>query len=359
MPSVPPYAAVSESVSLAGKCVPRAKGYVNFVLRRIPSDVAALPRREDIPDPVDWLATFYSYPRWMVRRWRKRFGEAETVQLLEAGNTFPKLGIRTNRLKATRGEVAKELEGAGAVVREGVFSPDALSISGMRKITETPAFLDGRVYIQDESSQLAALALAPREGERILDACSGMGGKATHLAEIAGDGADITAVDRDAGRLEKCRENARRLGVESLSLVRGDLLDKGFSPGGPFDGILVDVPCSGLGILRRHPELKWQKKASDPSRLAVTQLHLLRRAADWLSPGGRLVYSTCTLEPEENEDVVRAFLAARKDFSPIGPPRGAIGDIGRIEGPEGYIAAFPHRHDTNGAFVALMRKSPS
>ena len=354
--SVPPYAAVSESVNLAGRHAPRAKGFVNWALRRIDPSWAERPGREDITDPVMRLATSFSFPAWMSGRWHRRFGEEETRRLMEAMNTFPPLDLRVNTLRSTPEEAGRELGDSGGDVTRGAYAAASLHLSGLRRVTELPVFLEGRIYIQDQSSQLAALALAPRPGERVLDACAGVGGKSTHLAEIMGDSGEITAVDSDPVRLRHLEENLQRLHLTSVTPLRANLLSPSFSPDRPFDRILVDAPCSGLGIIRRHPDLKWGKKESDVPRLAALQLKLLRKAASLLSPGGTLAYSTCTIEPEENEAVVERFLRKEPGFQAVPPPAESVGNLEELLTPEGYLFALPHRHGMNGGFVAVLKR---
>lgn len=357
MPSVPRYAAVSESVELAKAHLPRAGGFVNWVLRRIGPAYRDRPRREEIPDRIRWMAVYYSFPHWIVRRWAGRFGPDETERLLDATNTFPPLDLRVNTLRAGVGEVEEELRRRGGSPLRGTYSPACLRAEGLRSATDLDAFSGGLFYIQDESSQLAPLALSPRRGERILDACAGLGGKATHLAEISRDGAPITAVDRDGGRLALLRRNAARLGITSVAAVQADLLSPPFPEGASFERILVDAPCSSLGIIRRHPELKWSKRASDPKRFQSLQFGILRRVSDLLAEGGVLAYSTCTTEPEENEAVVHRFLEDRRHFRILRPPDGAIDRIEDLLTPEGFLVTLPHRHGINGSFTALLQRS--
>jgi 16S rRNA (cytosine967-C5)-methyltransferase len=295
----------------------------------------------------------------MVKRWEGRFGPRGTEDFLAAMNTFPPLDVRVNALKTGVGRMRKELGLEGAAVETGRYSPCCLRLTGTRALTDLPAFREGRVYIQDEASQLASLALGPREGDRILDACSGVGGKATHLAEAAGDRAKITAVDRDRLQLVRLEENRARLGITSLGAVQGDLLDAPFPPVAPFDRILVDAPCSSLGIIRRHPEFKWSKRPSDVRRFADLQTRLLCRASELVVPGGVVAYSTCTTEPEENEEIVGRFLDLRPHFAVLRPEGGAIRHLGELLTPEGFISTLPHRHGMNGGFVALLRRSPA
>ncbi len=367
-PSVPPYAAVSESVELAKQTSPKAAGFVNWVLRRVGPDVADLPRRRDIPDALRWLATCYSFPPWIVRRWVRRFGEQEAEELLAASNAFPGLDVRVNLLRSSPEDVAEELRAAGAEVSRGEWSPAALRVGGMREITAHPAFREGRLYIQDESSQLVALALAPHRGESILDACAGVGGKATHVSELTGDTARIAAVDVSGARLALLEENLRRLGHRGVKPTEGDILSADLPLEGPFDRVVLDAPCSSLGIIRRHPELKWVKRAGDIPRFAALQLRLLERVSALVKPGGTIAYSTCTMEPEENEDVVRRFLEVHREFFVDAPwqetrdrrrtAKPCGGGLERLVTPEGFVATYPHRHGVNGSFIARLRRRP-
>lgn len=361
-PSVPAYAAVSASVDLARALAPQTAGFVNWLLRRVGPDAAALPRRENFGDEIAWLATFHSFPHWLVRRWLKRLGQEQAALLLEAMNTHPPPHLRVNRLRGEPVATGADLAAAGFEIEPGRFAPNALRVRGAGALTETAPFREGAIYFQDESSQLAALVLAPRAGERILDACTGVGGKATQIAELSGNGAKVVAVDQDAGRLARLVENARRLGAEGIEPRRGDLLDPATCGDERFDAVLLDAPCSSLGTIPRHPEIKWTKRASDPKRLAELQLRLLERSADLLAPGGRIVFSTCSTEPEEGEGVIGRFLTAHPGLRTV-RIGGAIAksagtmNAGELLTPEGYLRSWPHRHGIGGAFVALLEKN--
>jgi len=335
---------------------------VNWLLRRVGEDAVNQPQREDFSDELAWLATIHSFPHWLVRRWVKRLGAGEAARLLEAMNTHPPPHLRVNRLRATPDEVSDALVAAGFEIEPGRFAPDALRVRGAGALTETASFREGAIYFQDESSQLAALVLAPRAGERILDACTGVGGKATQIAELSGNGATIVAVDQDSGRLARLAENAQRLGAKGIEPRRGDLLDPATCSGERFDAVLLDAPCSSLGTIPRHPEIKWAKKASDPKRLAELQLRLLERSGDLLVPGGRIVFSTCSTEPEEGEEVITRFRKTRPDFrvAKIGAQPSVAGEVRNLEAlltSRGFLRTWPHRHCIGGAFVALLQKS--
>ena len=358
-PSVPAYAAVSASVDLARALAPKTAGFVNWLLRRVGPEALDRPRRGDFRDELAWLATSHSFPHWMLKRWVGRLGVPETAHLLAAMNTHPPPHLRVNRLRAEPAAMRDALSAAGFEVESGRFAPLALHVRGAGALTGTAPFREGAIYIQDESSQLAALALMPRPGERILDACAGVGGKATQIAELAGNRAAILAVDPDAGRLALLAENVQRLGAAGIEIRRGDLLGPSVVGAERFDAVLLDAPCSALGTIPRHPEIKWSKRASDPKRLAALQLRLLERSADLLTPGGRIAYSTCSTEPEEGEEVIARFLAAHPGFRAA--DFGALGDSGILNvaellTPEGYLRAWPHRHGIGGAFVALLSR---
>jgi 16S rRNA (cytosine967-C5)-methyltransferase len=360
-PSVPAYAAVSESVDLARALDPKSAGFTNWLLRRIGADAAALPRREDFPDELAWLGARHSFPAWLVRRWSKRLGAEETARLLESMNEHPSPHLRVNRLRSSGDAAIHALAEEGFSAVPGRYARDSLHVRGSGHLTGTSLFREGAFYLQDESSQVAALALTPRPGERILDACAGVGGKTTQLAELSGNTATIVAVDRDAGRLQRLAENAERLGTAGIDARRGDLLDPSTLRGERFDAVLLDAPCSALGTIPRHPEVKWSKRAADPGRLAELQLQLLARTAEVVSPGGRIVYSTCSTEPEAGEEVIARFLAANQAFSvrrfDDGAPDAGLRKIEELLTPGGFLRTWPHRHGIGGAFVALLKRT--
>jgi len=358
-PSVPAYAAVSASVDLARTLAPQAAGFVNWLLRRVGADAVNQPQRGDFSDDLAWLATYHSFPHWLVRRWVKRLGTSEAAHLMEAMNSHPPPHLRVNRLRATPETVADALAAAGFETAPGRYAPHALQVRGAGALTGTAPFREGSIYLQDESSQLAALVLMPRAGERILDACAGVGGKSTQIAELSGNGATIIAVDQDSARLARLAENAGRLGALGIEPRRGDLLDQATCAGERFDAVLLDAPCSALGTIPRHPEIKWSKRASDPKRLAELQLRLLERSADLLAPGGRVVFSTCSTEPEEGEEVITRFLKTHPGYrvAKIGAQTPAGAEISNREElltSRGFLRAWPHRHGIGGAFVALL-----
>lgn len=314
---VPPHAAVDEAVRLAAARWHKGiTGFVNGVLRNLARRLAdgslSLPRREDGLET--YLTVTESHPDWLVRRWLAELGPVRAESVCHLDNEAAPTFVRANRLKNTRDELADRLRAEGVTVTEGTLAPEGLAIEGYPSLPELASFREGRFFVQDEAAMLVAPLIDPRPGETIVDACSAPGGKATHLAELTGDRARVLAIDAAAEKLRLIAENCRRLGLSGVEAIHGDARRlPGLVPG-KVDGALVDAPCSGLGVLRRRPDSRWRKRPEDPAALAPLQLALLDAAAGSVAPGGRIVYSTCTISATENDDVVRSFLAAHPEF---------------------------------------------
>ncbi|HSN71310.1 MAG TPA: 16S rRNA (cytosine(967)-C(5))-methyltransferase RsmB [Steroidobacteraceae bacterium] len=302
--NVAPHAAVSETVEAArvlGR--PRASGLVNAVLRRAQREADALLAAID-----NDLALRTAHPAWLVERLRADWGD-EIEALLDANNEPPPLWLRVNRRRLTVDECRERLAAEGHEVTTNPYAPDALQLAAAVDVRSLQAFVAGAVSVQDAAAQLAARLLAPQPGERLLDACAAPGGKTCHLLEIQPELAELVAVDDSADRLERVRENLDRLGLEA-TLVRGDAsAPADWWDGGPFDRILLDVPCSATGVIRRHPDIKLLRRPHDIETLAARQRRLLERLWPLLRPGGRLVYASCSALRSENADVVEGFLA--------------------------------------------------
>jgi len=342
---VPAYAAVDASVRLAGR---RAGGLVNAVLRRAAIDPAALP---DLPaDPIARLAIECSHPEWLVARWATEFPPDELPALLAANNERAPSAVRTNRLRATRAGVLDELRAAGVTATSGAWAPDAIVIArGAASLRGLPAWREGRIAFQGEVSQLVAPLLDVRGDAHVLDACAAPGGKAAHAATLVELRGRVVALDVRAGGAARIRAEARRLGADAVDVVAADARRPPFRS--RFDAVLVDAPCSGLGTLRRHPELRWRRRPADLARLATLQGELLAGVAPLVRPGGVLVYAVCTITREETDDVVRAFLEARRGFAlePLADLPAAL--LGR----DGCMRTLPHRHGLDGFFAARFR----
>jgi 16S rRNA (cytosine967-C5)-methyltransferase len=325
---VPPSAAVSESVKLAkaerGKLKRDWSGVVNAVLRSLLRKPAP-PWPSMHNDAAAALAAKYSVPEWLSGRWLERWGFDRAEAVCEQASSIPPMTLRVNRLHTTRDEYLGRLRESGLMATATRISPVGITLGEGVSVPSLPGFSSGHFYVEDEAAQLIPPLLDAQPGDLILDACAAPGGKATHLAELMHDRGQIYAVDRSEARLTILEANVRRLGHKSLMPVVGDLRNPSWlqpkrerlprrEGGVRFDRILVDAPCSGLGVLRRHPEAKWRKSSGQFERHQAVQLQILESSALSLRPGGVLVYSTCSTEVEENEDVIDQFLRSHAEF---------------------------------------------
>ena len=315
---IPAYAAVDEAVKLALRHGRRGgEKFVNAVLRNAPKSISEVrfPARES--DPVKHIAAALSHPEWLVRRWAGRMGIAGAEALCAAGNEQPPLTARVNTIRTTRDRLIAALAAEGCRAAPNPNHPLAVDIGELpRPLPELAAFRNGLFWIQDVSGMRVTDLVGAQRGERIADLCAGPGGKAAGLAAAAGDGAELFCVELDSAKAEMVRENARRLGLRSICCVTGDARTAMRIPGlAPVDRALVDAPCSNTGVLRRRPEARWRLRLEDIPRLAETQGALLAAAAVVVKPGGMIVYSTCSIEPDENEAVIAAFLGGNPDWT--------------------------------------------
>ncbi|NLA11764.1 MAG: 16S rRNA (cytosine(967)-C(5))-methyltransferase RsmB [Firmicutes bacterium] len=355
---IPPHAAVDEAVRLARRYGHRGvAGLVNAVLRRLAKTPGKLPRPLPQGEPLEHLALSTSHPRWLVERWSRRFGPAEALLLGEANNLPPPLALRPNGLRCpSPAFLIERLLAEGVPAELSPRLPGAVLAKPGGPLSELASYREGLFTVQGESSLLVAPLLQPQPGEHIVDLCSAPGGKSTHLAELMGDRGRVTAVDRHPHRLALVERAAKRLGLTAVKTIAAD--------GTRFDGsglppphrILVDAPCSGLGVIRRLPELKWRRRPEDLQRLARLQLSLLERAATLLRPGGRLLYSVCTTEPEETTAVADTFEAAHPSLVPEPFPTPLLHGLERDPAEPGRLFLHPHRHRLDGFFIALWRK---
>ncbi len=355
MTRVPDAAAVNESVALAPA---EARGFVNAVLRALARGRETLQGPETIADPVERLAIAESHPRWMVEEWIARLGCEGAAELCRANNRRPGLTLRVNTARMGREALIRLLDKAGVAAKAGKYSPLAVRIEEGGAPAELPGFGDGLFAVQDEASQLAALVLGPRPGEMVLDACAAPGTKSLMLIELMGAQGRVIAVDVHEGRLKRMAAEARRLGARNVTRIAADAsgpiaLPQRFQ-GARFDRALVDAPCTGLGTIRRRPEIKWRRTAGDAAERAALQRRILMNVAGLVKPGGALVYSTCTFTREENEEVVGP-LAASGGFRLENPAEGlpSINDLVH----DHVLRAWPHLTGTDGFTIFKLLKT--
>ena len=366
MGRVPPFAAVNESVRLAKVAFKSEKisGFTNAVLR----SVARNKGQEDFPpfeeQPVEYIAQALSHPRWMVERWVRQFGPDMARKMCEANNLRPPFTVRVNTLKTTRKILQDRLAEAGIQSVEAPYSPEGLILQGSLSPFEEPLFQEGFYFVQDEASQIVSHLVSPRPGERVLDACAAPGGKTTHLAQLMNDQGKIIALDLNGPKIERIRDNCRRMGITMATCFRADASKPlPFPEESAFDRILVDAPCTGLGTLHRHPEAKWRQKPRDAQRLRRLQVALLENLWTRLKPGGVLVYSTCTVTPEENDFVVEAFLRSHKDFHLEDLRLIVPQSLQPLIDEKGFLRTYPvmtfarGHYRLDGFFAARMRRT--
>jgi len=357
---VPESAAVNEAVKQAKKGQPPyVVSFVNAVLRKVcrnKNQIAFPDRRKS---PVEYLSVFHSYPEWLVRKWIREWGVDFADALLEAQNRIPTLTVRSNPLKINRGDLIRRLEDeSGIVGKPTPYSPQGVHLPDFRgRVDQNKAFQDGLFQVQDEAAQLTSILLSPAAGETVLDLCAGYGGKTTHLAELTGDRGKLIALDMNRTRLVSLATNAARLGIGSAVAVVADAstnLSSLFRV--RFDRIVVDAPCSGLGVISKHPDGKWNKKEDDIPRLAQLQKAILNSGCSLLRTGGTLLYVTCTLCREENEEVVEACLAGNEEMVLLDLRDRAPLWARDLVDDRGFLRIFPHLHGMDGFFGALLRK---
>jgi len=363
---IPARAAVNESVELVKRArKSSAAPLVNAVLRKIAADAKSPADTFLLPgmSAAERLAILHSHPTWMVTRWLARFGEPQTIPLLEANNRAPRLSLSVHAPEQ-RDEIIRALEKSGLRIEPGTLLKSAFAAGGGSP-ARSEAFRSGQISIQDEASQAIPLLLGVRAGDRVLDLCAAPGGKTAALARAAGSGGTVIAADLHAHRVRAMDAQCKRLGLQNVQLVELDATQPIPLPG-EFDRILVDAPCSGTGTLARHPEIRWRLRPENLSESQKLQTQILANALRKLAAGGKLAYSTCSIEPEENEHVISQALRKSPGIHPIPPadaqqmlaPHLAPGvNASSLFAADGFFRTSPAAHRTDGFFAALLEKS--
>lgn len=344
MGSVPAYAAIAQTVELAKQRHGLgASKLTNAVLRRLDRERSSLGA--DLPaDPIEALATEFSHPRWLVARWVARFGAGDTRSLLEANNREAPVIVRPWGL--VREQLEAMLEDAGLRVEDAPLATDSIRLGGPVHLTELAAFTQGNCFVQDPAATMVTRYAAIPAGATVADVCSAPGGKSLELAR---DAAFVISADLSPNRLARLTDTQRRLDLPNVGAVAFDARQPAIAP---VDAVLVDAPCTGTGTFRRHPDARWRLRMSDLAVTAMLQRDILRAAAQLVKPGGLLVYSTCSLEPEENEAQVETFLREHPAWRLDAPPEGAV-PATTID--HGMLRVLPHMHGADGAFAARLR----
>jgi 16S rRNA (cytosine967-C5)-methyltransferase len=357
---VPAAAVVDDAVDLTGRMGKRsASGLVNAVLRAISRHRHALPLPsrpadpDDRPHAIEYLAVTLSHPPWLVSRWYDTYGFDATETWLRFNNAPSPLTLRANRLRNTPQELIERLRKDDVIVQSARFAPDALIVTEGHPL-RGDGLEAGWFVVQDEASQLVTLLAGGDPGALVLDTCASPGGKATALAAAMQGRGLLVACDVRDRRLDLLRRTVAASGATNVRLVQADLLQP-LPFVRAFDCVFVDAPCSGLGTLRRDPDIKWRREEDELRTLAAAQLEMLRHAAAAVAPGGRLIYATCSSEPEENESVVEAFLAGTADFSPLDPASSTPVPPAVIN-ERGHLRTYPHIHGLEAFFGAAFRR---
>ena len=359
MDKIPAFAAIDTAVRLAkSNAGKKAAGFANAVLRKVASQPVNPEELKDNAGQDNNLGIQYSFPFWLMEKWTGLYGIEKTRQLCQGINTIPPITLRVNTLKTTRSSLMELLSPMCGEIRKTGHAPAGLQIkSPSSQISEMPGFQDGAFQVQDEAAQLVGEMLAPLPGQRVLDACAGLGGKTGHIAQLMDNTGVLTALDTEQNKLAALQQEMQRLGISitdtrCLDVKKSSIKD--FDD--YFDRVLVDAPCSGLGVIRRNPDTKWKRKPQEIPRYAGRQKKILNAAASLVRPGGLLVYAVCSCEEEENEAVVTSFLAKRKDFAlDTGPMPDSIQPL---LSPDGYLKTYPDILDMDGFFAARLRRRP-
>jgi len=351
---IKPSAIVHTTVELAKENnLTGLSGFTNGIMRSI----LRAKEKEDILANISDPASFYSYPEWLIEFWQQEFGQEAIAKIGNWFNQTPHLDLRVNLLHATRDQVLAAFTEAKIPAEPIPHLPDGIRVGqGAGDVSQLPKFKEGWWSVQDASAQLVTYLLDPQPNEIIIDACAAPGGKTTHISDRLKNTGKVYALDRLANRLKKVDQNTARLGITNVETIEIDAreFDAEKVIGSQCDRVLLDVPCSGLGTLHRHADARWRQTPDEPYKLAKTQSEILERATQWVKPEGIIVYSTCTIHPAENEEVITKFLANHPDWQ-IVPPN-ADNPASHFASDRGWVKVLPHEHDMDGFFMVKLQR---
>jgi len=349
---IPAYAAIDESVEIVKQIQnERTAGLVNAVLRNLHRNMDIIRYPDKELDPVYYYSVIYSHPKWMVKRWMDRFGDEETEKLLIANNQRPAVTIRVNQLRSSIEKIKTIFDKYEVKYFQSPYLDASLQIVNPKyDMSATELFKTGEIIIQDTSASLAVRLANPKRGDSILDVAAAPGGKSFYLAELINDEGKVLAIEKYSSKMRFILEGKERLGLNSIELLAEDA--RLLRTKDTFDVIFADLPCSGLGTLRKKPDIKWKRDVDDIPTLVELQKDIVSNSVSFLKSGGALVYSTCTIEPEENADSVRWLLENNPDLQ-LDPAENYLpAEVCR----DGFMQTFPHIHNTDGAFAARLIK---
>jgi 16S rRNA (cytosine967-C5)-methyltransferase len=356
---IPDSAAVNTAVNMAKAAgAPWAGGFVNALLRKAIREYPSVIFPDLKTEPVAALAASRAFPRWLIKKWLPRYGLEKTARLCDAVNTIAPLSVRTNRLKTTPQALMKSLAAETQQVKQAPYCPDGITFAHPAvPIAQLQAFKAGWFQVQDEAAQLISLLLDPQPGEMILDACAGLGGKTGHIAQLMKNKGTLIALDIDEDKLKRLEAEMQRLAVSIVSTRVHDLesFARNLQPD-HFDRVLLDAPCSGLGVMRRHPDIKWRTTRKNLAPFQQRQAKLLQNVSGLVKPGGIVVYAVCSPEPEENEAVINDFLKKNMEFA-IDENYGKLPDrICAQAVSAGYLRTYPDFNQMDGFFAVRLKK---
>lgn len=364
---IPPHAAIFETVQLA-KDSRKTAGFINAVLRSVQRKGSELTYPSLDTHPIEHISFSLSYPKWLVKRWIQARGRPWTLAFCEASNKVASLTFRANSLLTDRDELSESLKSNGLSTKVSEIAPDGIIVEN-RSITAYDAVPSSTgeetlkdvlnrndVYVQDESAMLVPYLLMSGSPKLVVDLCAAPGGKTTHIACMLGNSGKIIAVDISDKKLAVLQENCKRIGVQNVETRTIDVAKADLSFINAADAVLIDAPCSGFGTLRRHPDIRWNKTSDQLPSLSDLQYRLLKNTALHIKHGGILVYSTCTVEPTENEEIINRFLKKFPMFT-VEHASEFLPDIPQSAiTPEGFLQTFPHEHGVDGTFAARLRR---